>query len=110
MLKQELLHSLESGFSYHTLSELQRICGSYLTEDKHADNLFVYIINNICFQVGEHLDALEPITVELHKGIENTIKDSLIASITCLGTDDLDEQIALFNDLISAYQKAKKLR
>jgi hypothetical protein len=65
ILSQALLSELDSsGFCYDCLWTMHKICGKELSErGTHlapTDYVAAYLVQNICFDTANHLDAIAP--------------------------------------------------
>lgn len=102
-LRQELLDEIDRGFSHDALSNIVASCSKYLQHD--SPDTEVFVIQQCCFWVKEHLDSIEPVRTDTHKEIENAFCPSLKLAINNLGKAKFPSE-----QLISAYITATQIR
>jgi hypothetical protein len=96
------------------LWETHKICGKELSERGASlaslDYIAVYLIQDVCFDTASHLDAIAPVTVNVHEKIEQTLVEPLKEAISSLDASSAcDEKISILAKLLKAYREAIKI-
>ncbi len=114
-LKNQLLANLDSqGFSHHQLAQLEESCANWLIasrkqSDGNNTKVLIHSILNFCYQVKERIDAIAPVTPEIHNKIEQVIVAPLKEAINEIENGGAQEHLDVIANLIDADVEMRKV-